>query len=227
MITRSEVIAKRKFEQLIRAIIKNEKVESLLLSTVFRDLLRHSLGDANETSMGALLAALQTRGVKNNEIIALFKVILKYDRKPVLCGYNPEKLYGIVGSGKDEFKTYNVSTCAAFVAAAMDVCVVKNGSRSDTSIAGTTDLLESFGYSISFKDYNYDHFLQQTNIAFIDALPHFPLMAQEYVGRVLFINPLAYLLSIASGIKFKNMLDGRFMNKGVKTITDLINNGSG
>ncbi len=205
---KKEKAAKNRFEKLIRDVISGDDIDTGLLSAVFKELLEHSLGESNETSLGALFASLQTRGVKDEEIVALFNVVQDYDRIPAACSYDPCSLYGIVGSGKDEFKTYNVSTCAAFVAATMGIKVVKNGSRSDTSMAGTTDLLEALGYPVDAANHNHDSSIKAANIAFSDALPHFPLMSREYVGKILFLNPLSYVLSIASGIEFKNIVFG-------------------
>lgn len=208
MTNKGESFFKEKFEDLMREIVSENKIDNNKLSLVFRDLLDHKLGKANETSLGALLAALQVRGATDDEMITLFKVVQEYDRVPVSCGKSSEDLFGIVGSGKDEFKTFNISTCAAFVAASMGVLVIKNGSRSDTSAFGTTDLMESLGYNLKTSKNKHDASLRSSNIAFCDAESYFPRMAKEYVGKILFINPLIYLLSIASGIEFKNIIFG-------------------
>lgn len=208
MINNEEVFFKRRFEGLMRNIISGKIIDNNELSLVFQSLLDHKLGGANETSLGALLAALQVRGVTDDEVVTLFKVVQEYDRIPVSCNESPENLFGIVGSGKDEFKTFNISTCAAFVAASMGVLVIKNGSRSDTSAFGTTDLMESLGYNLDTSKNKYHNSLESSGIAFCDAESYFPRMAKEYVKKILFVNPLVYLLSIASGIEFKNIIFG-------------------
>ena len=208
MISSKEVFLKKRFESLMRHIVSGEIIDVDELSAVFRGLLDHRLGSANETSFGALLAALQVRGAKDDEIVALFKVVQDYDRISVPCNTSADNLFGIVGSGKDEFKTFNISTCSAFVAAAMGVLVIKNGSRSDTSAFGTTDLMESLGYNLETSRNKHNASLDVANIAFCDAESYFPRMTKEYVGKILFVNPLIYLLSIASGIEFKNIIFG-------------------
>ncbi len=210
MTTKSpEVVSKKNYEELIRSVITGEEINCDQLEQVFKDLLDHKLGETNETSFGALFAALQTRGVSNTEIVTLFNVVQQYDRVPVTVQKQPEELYGIVGSGKDEFKTFNISTSAAIVAASMGVPVVKNGSRSDTSIAGTTDIMESLGYPVMSDNKELPNkTLNSVNFAFCDATTSFPRMVKEYVGKILFLNPLTYLLSVASGIDFKNIVFG-------------------
>lgn len=199
---------KNKFEILMRNIMSGNEINSGELALVFKSLLDHKLGEANETSLGALLASLQVRGVTDDEVVALFKVVQEYDRVPTHCNTSPGDLFGIVGSGKDEFKTFNISTCAAFVAASMGIPIIKNGSRSDTSAFGTTDLMESLGCDIKFSKIKHNKSLRSSNIAFCDAESYFPRMGREYVGKILFVNPLVYLLSIASGIEFKNIIFG-------------------
>lgn len=203
-----ESFFKGKFEILMRSIVNGDKIDINELSLVFKKLLDHKLGKANGTSLGALLAALQIRGATDDEIVALFKVVQNYDRIATHCNIPSENLFGIVGSGKDEFKTFNISTCAAFVAASMGIKIIKNGSRSDTSAFGTTDLMNSLGYNINTSKRRYNNSLKFSNIAFCDAELYFPRMGREYVGKILFINPLIYLLSIASGIEFKNIIFG-------------------
>lgn len=198
--------AKKQFETVIHMLINGGDLEHVQAKKVFTSLLDRELGEANETSLGAFLAAMQTKGPTVPELTALLSVVLEHDGSVNESTAN--NLYGIVGSGKDEVKTYNVSTCATFVAAVAGVPVVKNGSRSDTSLAGTTDILESLGVNVSLSPAEAVTILGKLGVTFIDAESSFPRMCTEYVGKVLFKNPLSYTLSMASGIPFKNMVFG-------------------
>jgi anthranilate phosphoribosyltransferase len=165
------------------------------------------LGDANEASFGALFAALQTKGPTVPEITALTEVILEYDRVEIPYKHSDD-LCGIVGTGKDDLKTFNVSTASAIVAAGAGVKVVKNGSRSESSIAGATDVLEKVGVNIQARPDVILQTLKIAKITFCDAEPFFPRMGREYVGKFIFPHPLSYTLSIASGLSFKKMIFG-------------------
>mgnify|MGYP003346974986 CR=1 FL=1 len=52
------------------------------------------------------------------------------------------------GCAHDPIKTFNVSTCAAFVAAGAGVAIAKHGNRSITSKCGSADVLEALGYRV-------------------------------------------------------------------------------
>jgi anthranilate phosphoribosyltransferase len=70
----------------------------------------------------------------------------------------------IVGTGGGPH-TFNISTAAAFVAAAMGVPVVKTGSRSYTSRAGSVDLLDCLGIPLTTNYQQTSEMLDRYNIA--------------------------------------------------------------
>jgi anthranilate phosphoribosyltransferase len=194
--------------RVLKDVIKGRDIAQSEVEKFFRLILDHKLGIANDTTFGAFFAALQTKGPTVAEILGLTNVVLNYDRVLIPYDEDPENLCGIVGSGKDDLKTFNVSTCAAIVAAACGVKVVKNGSRSESSVAGTTDVLEKLGFPIHLKPEQVTSLLEQTNFTFCDAEPYFPRMKKEYVGKFLFPHPLSYTLSIASGLRFGRIVFG-------------------
>lgn len=170
--------------------------------------LHRSLGEASESTFGALFSAIMSRGGPAvEETLGFLDVVLWHDRDH---RYVPdvEGTFGIVGSGKDDFRTFNISTGAALTAAACGVPVVKNGSRSESGVAGTTDVMEALGVEIDPTEAAIDRSLQSAGLTFVDAGENFPLMGDVYVGKFLFINPLSYVLSIASSVEFDNILFG-------------------
>jgi anthranilate phosphoribosyltransferase len=52
------------------------------------------------------------------------------------------------GTGMDTFKTFNISTAAAVVAAAGGVAMARHGARSITSTCGTVDIAEALGVDV-------------------------------------------------------------------------------
>jgi anthranilate phosphoribosyltransferase len=71
----------------------------------------------------------------------------------------------IVGTGGGP-RTFNVSTAAAFLAAAMGVPVVKTGSRAYTGSVGSIDLLDRLGVRLTRSVTDTEHALGENGIAF-------------------------------------------------------------
>jgi len=176
-------------------------------SSVFRDLMDGRYDSLNDIYLGSFLAAMQTKGPTKEEIAGLMDVVLKHDRIPLKIN-NSGEFCGIVGSGRDTLKTINISTAAALVASGLGVGVVKNGCRSESSVSGTTDVLEELGVNVCAKPEDMIKSLKINNIGFFDAEPYFPRMFKRYVGKFPFINPLSYALSVASAVEFKRMIFG-------------------
>jgi len=174
--------------------------------SMFKAILDNKFGKFNDIYFGSFFAAIQTKSSTKEEITGLMDAVLKYDRIPLKVHNN--RLCGIVGSGRDDIKTINVSTAAALVASGLGVEVVKNGCRSESSISGTTDVLEELGVNINSKSKDMLRSLERNNIGFFDAEPYFPKTFKHYVGKFPFINPLSFALSVASAVEFKNMVFG-------------------
>jgi anthranilate phosphoribosyltransferase len=193
--------------QALKKVLHRENISREESREVFKVILDHELGIANDVTFGALFASLQTKGPTEDEILGLMDVVMDYDRRNVLVK-SDVPILGIVGSGKDDLKTFNISTGASLLAASLGCKVVKNGSRSESSVSGTTDVLEELGVNISMSDDQTQKTLDKVNITFCDAEPYFPRMGKEYVGKFLFAHPLSYILSIASGVKLNKIVFG-------------------
>ncbi|PIP29178.1 anthranilate phosphoribosyltransferase [Candidatus Kuenenbacteria bacterium CG23_combo_of_CG06-09_8_20_14_all_39_39] len=136
--------------------------------------------------------------------------VINYDRIPIEIKRSfGEPLCGIIGSGKDDLKTFNVSSAASIVAAASGVKVLKNGSRAEASIAGTTDVFEKLGINVLLKDRKkLEKSINKLNFGFCDAEPYFPKMVREYLGKYYFVHPLSFILPVASGLRFDRVVFG-------------------
>ena len=84
-------------------------------------------------------------------------------------------LVDIVGTGGDGSHTFNISTCAMFVAAAA-VRVSKHGGRSVSSKSGSADVLESLGVSISLSPAQIARCIAEVGVGFMFAPNHHPAM---------------------------------------------------
>jgi anthranilate synthase/phosphoribosyltransferase len=140
-----------------------ERAESTAL---FGRIVRGELG---EIELGALLAALRTKGETPDEIAgaadALRAAAVPFPRPAY-------KVADTCGTGGDGAHTVNVSTAAAFVAAELGVPVAKHGNRSVSSRCGSADVLEACGVRLTPTPAVARRCLDEAGVCFLMA-PHY------------------------------------------------------
>ena len=97
--------------------------------------------------MAAVLVGLRVKKETIGEITAAAQVMREYATKVEVK--DRTHLVDIVGTGGDGSHTFNISTCAMFVAAACGARVSKHGGRSVSSKSGSADVLEALGLSLA------------------------------------------------------------------------------
>lgn len=110
---------------------------------VFRVVMQ---GEATEGQIGALLALIQAKGTALDELVGAASVMREMSLKVEVDAANLVDTCGTGGSGVG--KLFNVSTAAAFVAAAAGAHVAKHGNRRATGTSGSADVLELAGARI-------------------------------------------------------------------------------
>ncbi len=98
---------------------------------------------------GAILAALQAKGVAADELVGMASVLLEQSQAPWPAAQKPLHLIDTCGTGGDGASTFNISTAVAFVAAAAGIPVAKHGNRSASSRVGSADVLEALGLNLT------------------------------------------------------------------------------
>ncbi len=89
----------------------------------------------------------------------------------------------VVGTGGDGHNTINLSTIAAFVAAACGCPIIKHGNRSITSCSGSFDLLEALGIPLDATPQESRQVFDRTGICFLFAPLYHPGMRHAVVVR--------------------------------------------
>lgn len=119
---------------------------------------------------GAVLAALQSKGVTAAELRGFATTMRRLARRPALPGGSP--LVDMVGTGGDGSGSFNLSTGAALLVAAMGIRVAKHGTSSVSSRSGSADVIRELGLSLPLDEIASGECLASTDFTFLFA-PHY------------------------------------------------------
>ena len=125
---------------------------------------------------GALLAALRSKGITPDEVRGFAGAMRSLARKPQLPPGGPA--IDIVGTGGDASGSFNLSSAAALLVAAMGLRVIKHGNRSVSSRSGSADLLEALGLPIPLDEKAAGDCLAATGFTFLFAPHYHPAMKE-------------------------------------------------
>ncbi|MBU2580698.1 MAG: anthranilate phosphoribosyltransferase [Alphaproteobacteria bacterium] len=175
---------------------------------------------ANDIQRAAFLMALRVRGETLPEIAGAARLL----RQRMLAVEVPEGAVDIVGTGGDSHGTYNVSTCAAIVAAGAGLTVAKHGNRSVSSQSGASDVLQALGVKIDLGPAQVSSVISKAGLAFMWAPMHHPAMKTWAPARAaLKIRTLFNLLGpIANPGRVTRQVIGVFDANWVAPIADAL-----
>jgi anthranilate phosphoribosyltransferase len=142
-----------------------------------QDLMQGWLNqDIEPVLSGAILAALQAKGVAAEELVGMASVLLAQSPAPWPPNQKPLHLVDTCGTGGDGASTFNISTAVAFVTAAAGIPVAKHGGRSASSRVGSADVLESLGLNLGADLAIAQAAIQSVGITFLFAPGWHPAM---------------------------------------------------
>ncbi len=136
-------------------------------------------GDWSEEQIGLLLTTLAAKGETVAEVAGAASA-MRANMTPIRSRH--EKLLDTCGTGGGGSTTFNISTSAALVIAAVGVPLAKHGNRSVTSKSGSADVLAELGVNIQADVPQVERCLDELGLCFCFA----PLMhpAMKHVGAV-------------------------------------------
>lgn len=142
--------------------------------------------------MAAAFVALRMRGETSEELIGAAFAL----RSAARAFPSPSYLFAdSCGTGGDFSGSINVSTAAAFVAAACGLPVIKHGNRSFTSKCGSADVLEALGARLDLTPLESRDILDRTGVCFLLAPLYHPGIAHAgAVRRALKVRTIMNLL---------------------------------
>jgi anthranilate phosphoribosyltransferase len=182
---------------------------------IFHDEMLHIMrqimnGEWSPVMLAALVTGLRVKKETIGEITAAAQVMREFSTKVQVA--DPTHLVDIVGTGGDGAHTFNISTCAMFVAAAAGAKVSKHGGRSVSSKSGSADAMESLGVNINLKPEAIARCIEEVGVGFMFAPNHHPAMknvapVRKELGVKTIFNVLGPLTNPASA---PNILMGVF-----------------
>lgn len=124
---------------------------------------------------GAILAAIQAKGVSATELAGMAQVLQSQSRQQAALSHD-RPVIDTCGTGGDGANTFNISTCVAFVCAAAGIAVAKHGNRSASSKVGSADVLEALGINLQATPEKVQAALDAVGITFLFAPGWHPAM---------------------------------------------------
>lgn len=129
--------------------------------------------DASTEQIAGLIAALQTKGVTEDEL-AGFALGLRDVATTIDPDASP--LVDTCGTGGDDHDTINISTASAIVAAGAGAAVAKHGNTAVSSASGSADVLAELGVAVEAGASATEASITEHGIGFLHAQVFHPAM---------------------------------------------------
>ena len=153
----------------IEKVVSGQSLDLAEATSVMGEIME---GEATPGQLGAFLTALRLKGETADEIAGMATVM----REKSLRVEAPGPLVDSVGTGGDGQNTFNISTAAAFVAAAAGPKVAKHGNRAASSSCGSADVLEALGVKIELTPASVARCVNEVGMGFMFAQAFHPAM---------------------------------------------------
>jgi anthranilate phosphoribosyltransferase len=130
-------------------------------------------GGAPVAQIAAFLVAMRMKGETPDEIAGAAQALRARAQK---VNVSLDRLIDTCGTGGDSSHTFNISTTAAFVAAAGGARVAKHGNRAVSSRCGSADVLTALGVEVELSPEAVAGCIEECGIGFLFAPRHHAAM---------------------------------------------------
>ena len=161
----------------IEKLLRREDLTIDEAAAVMADVME---GRAGEAQIAGLLVALAMKGERPEEIVGLARTMRQH---AVKLSRSHAPVFDTCGTGGDRSGTFNISSCAAIVAAACGLRVAKHGNRSVSSLSGSADVFEALGVNVSASPDLVERCLSEANVGFFFAPTFHPSMRHAGPAR--------------------------------------------
>lgn len=136
-------------------------------------LIELAQGKYTDSQVAAFLTVYMMRTITVDELEGFRDAMLELCTPVEIAEYDAIDLCGTGGDGKD---TFNISTLSSFVVAGAGQNVAKHGNNGVSSICGSSNLLNYFGYEFSNNKEELNRSLDEAGICFLHAPLFHPAM---------------------------------------------------
>ncbi len=198
-------------------LVEGRDLSQAETNLVFRQVMS---GQATPAQIGALLTALKVKGETAAEVAGAADVMRSL---AIRVKAQPEHLVDTCGTGGSGAKLFNISTAAAFVAAAAGARVAKHGNRKMSGACGSADLLEAAGVNIELTPEQVSQCLSEIGVGFLFSQRHHLAMrhaapVRRELGFPTVMNVLGPLTNPAGA---KRQVVGVFSRKWLRPLAEV------
>ncbi len=154
-------------QEALKRLIEHREIPHDEMRSLMRQIMT---GEMSPVMIAALITGLRVKKETIGEIAAAAQVMREFATKVQVA--DTTHLVDTCGTGGDAAHTFNISTAAAFVAAAAGAKVAKHGGRSVSSKSGSADVLEALGVNINLSPEQVAQAIEQVGLGFMFA-PNF------------------------------------------------------
>jgi anthranilate phosphoribosyltransferase len=171
----------------LKRIIEHREIFHDEMVSLMRQMMS---GAVSPVMIAAIITGLRIKKETIGEIAAAALVMRELSTKVDLA--DDGRLVDTCGTGGDGAHTFNISTAAAFVAAAAGAKIAKHGGRSVSSQSGSADVLEALGVNINLTPEQTVQCINEVGFGFMfapnyhSAMKHAAPVRRELGVRTLF-----------------------------------------
>ncbi len=151
-------------QEALARIVERGEIQHDEMVSLMRQIMR---GEVSPVMISAIVIGLRVKRESIGEISAAAEVMRELATRVEV--ENRQNLVDTCGTGGDSSHTFNISTAAAFVAAAAGARVAKHGGRSVSSKSGSADVLESLGVNLNQTPQQVAQGISQIGVGFMFA----------------------------------------------------------
>jgi anthranilate phosphoribosyltransferase len=171
----------------LKRIIEHREIFHDEMVSLMRQIMG---GEVSPVMIAAIITGLRVKKETIGEIAGAATVMRELSTKVELA--DDARLVDTCGTGGDGAHTFNISTAAAFVAAAAGAKIAKHGGRSVSSQSGSADVLEALGININLTPEQTARCIEEVGFGFMfapnyhSAMKHAAPVRRELGIRTLF-----------------------------------------